>query len=59
VTRFKASETTPAEDQCTATCLAKFLKMGERLSVRFQEHQMLNAEAAGAPIGLTAVDGKR
>uniref|UniRef100_A0A914DLK2 Mitochondrial import inner membrane translocase subunit n=1 Tax=Acrobeloides nanus TaxID=290746 RepID=A0A914DLK2_9BILA len=35
------------EDKCTKNCLEKYLKMTQRLSLRFQEHQLLSAEAQG------------
>jgi import inner membrane translocase subunit TIM9 len=38
------------EDMCTKNCLNKFLKMTQRISTRFQEHQLLSAEAQGATI---------
>ena len=38
------------EETCSTNCLDKYLKMTQRLSLRFQEHQMLNAEAQGAPM---------
>lgn len=41
------------EESCSKNCLDKYLKMTQRLSMRFQEHQMLQAEAQGAPITAT------
>ncbi|KAH7725305.1 TIN-9.1 protein [Aphelenchoides avenae] len=38
------------EERCAKNCLEKYLKMTQRLSLRFQEHQLLNAEAQGAPL---------
>ncbi|MFH4977000.1 hypothetical protein AB6A40_003709 [Gnathostoma spinigerum] len=35
------------EEKCTANCLDKFLKMTQRLSLRFHEHQLLQGEAQG------------
>lgn len=31
-----------------------WFKAGQRLSMRFQEHQMLNMEAQGAPLAVSA-----
>ncbi|KHJ95337.1 Tim10/DDP family zinc finger [Oesophagostomum dentatum] len=36
------------EERCCLNCLDKFLKMTQRVSLRFQEHQMLSAEVQGA-----------
>ena len=38
--------------------LILFFKAGQRLSMRFQEHQMLNMEAQGAPISVSAAASK-
>jgi len=35
------------EQKCADNCLDKYLKMTQRLSLRFQEHQMINAEVQG------------
>ncbi|TKR80741.1 hypothetical protein L596_014761 [Steinernema carpocapsae] len=35
------------EEKCSSNCLDKFLKMTQRLSLRFQEHQLLQNEAQG------------
>ncbi|KAI6191804.1 DNA-directed RNA polymerase III subunit RPC3 [Aphelenchoides bicaudatus] len=41
-------EVSDKEERCAKNCLDKFLKMTQRLSMRFQEHQLVNAEAQGA-----------
>ncbi|CAD5234162.1 UNVERIFIED_CONTAM: Mitochondrial import inner membrane translocase subunit Tim9, partial [Eudyptes robustus] len=38
------------EERCAKNCLDKYLKMTQRLSMRFQEHQLLQAESQGAPV---------
>ncbi|VDD92713.1 unnamed protein product [Enterobius vermicularis] len=38
------------EEKCATNCLDKFLKMTQRLALRFQEYQMLQTEAQGAPL---------
>ncbi|PAV55753.1 hypothetical protein WR25_03813 [Diploscapter pachys] len=38
------------EERCSSNCLDKYLKMTQRVSMRFQEHQMISAEAQGAPM---------
>ncbi|KAK0404212.1 hypothetical protein QR680_017342 [Steinernema hermaphroditum] len=35
------------EEKCSTNCLDKYLKMTQRLSLRFQEHQLLQQEAQG------------
>ncbi|KJH40977.1 Tim10/DDP family zinc finger [Dictyocaulus viviparus] len=35
------------EERCSTNCLDKYLKMTQRISLRFQEHQLLSAEAQG------------
>ena len=41
---------TSKEESCSNNCLDKYLKMTQRVSLRFQEHQLLNAEVNGAPV---------
>ncbi|ETN84546.1 import inner membrane translocase subunit TIM9 domain protein [Necator americanus] len=36
------------EEKCSMNCLDKYLKMTQRVSLRFQEHQLLSAEVQGA-----------
>ncbi|RCN50101.1 Tim10/DDP family zinc finger [Ancylostoma caninum] len=36
------------EEKCSLNCLDKYLKMTQRVSLRFQEHQLLSAEVQGA-----------
>lgn len=38
------------EERCAKNCLDKFLKMTQRLSMRFQEHQLIQSEAQGASV---------
>ncbi|CAK5074842.1 unnamed protein product [Meloidogyne enterolobii] len=58
VVDFSRREVSDKEDLCTRNCMEKFLKAGQRLSMRFQEHQMLNMEAQGAPISVSAAASK-
>ncbi|CAJ0928752.1 unnamed protein product, partial [Mesorhabditis belari] len=44
------SSVSDTETRCTTNCLDKFLKMSQRLSARFAEHQMITAEANGATL---------
>ena len=44
VNDFTNRKVMPAEDTCTIHCLEKYLKMNQRISMRFQEHQMLANE---------------
>jgi hypothetical protein len=44
-----------SEDTCVTNCLEKYLKMNQRISLRFQEHQMLvneNQVVAAQNMGL-------
>uniref|UniRef100_A0A915DF35 Mitochondrial import inner membrane translocase subunit n=1 Tax=Ditylenchus dipsaci TaxID=166011 RepID=A0A915DF35_9BILA len=36
------------EERCSKNCLDKYLKMTQRVSTRFAEYQMVQAEAQGA-----------
>ncbi|KAK6045563.1 Tim10/DDP family zinc finger [Cooperia oncophora] len=38
------------EEKCSSNCLDKYLKMTQRVSLRFQEHQLLSADVQGASI---------
>ncbi|CAB3409675.1 unnamed protein product [Caenorhabditis bovis] len=49
VNEFGSRTVSDKEEKCSNNCLDKYLKMTQRLSMRFQEHQMLNAQANGAP----------
>ncbi|KAI3415992.1 hypothetical protein GPALN_005550 [Globodera pallida] len=50
---FTGREISEKEERCSKNCMDKFLKAGQRLSMRFQEHQLLNMEAQGAPVAAT------
>ncbi|CAD6194089.1 unnamed protein product [Caenorhabditis auriculariae] len=50
VNDFTSRTVSDKEEKCSSNCLDKYLKMTQRVSMRFQEHQMLNAEANGAPL---------
>lgn len=47
---FHFREVTEKEERCAKNCLDKFLKMTQRLSMRFQEHQIITAEAQGGTL---------
>uniref|UniRef100_A0A915Q773 Aminotransferase class I/classII domain-containing protein n=1 Tax=Setaria digitata TaxID=48799 RepID=A0A915Q773_9BILA len=51
ITDFTTRTVNNAEDQCCSNCLDKFLKMTQRMSLRFQEHQLIQNEAQ-EPLGL-------
>uniref|UniRef100_A0A914W1F3 Uncharacterized protein n=1 Tax=Plectus sambesii TaxID=2011161 RepID=A0A914W1F3_9BILA len=38
------------EEKCNNNCLDKFLKMSQRMGLRFQEYQLLQAESSGATL---------
>jgi import inner membrane translocase subunit TIM9 len=43
------------EDSCSMNCVEKYLKMNQRVSMRFQEHQLLvneNQAVAAQKMGL-------
>ncbi|CAP26564.1 Protein CBR-TIN-9.1 [Caenorhabditis briggsae] len=48
VNEFGSRTVNAKEESCANNCLDKFLKMTQRVSQRFQEHQILNAQANGA-----------
>ncbi|KAL3097844.1 hypothetical protein niasHS_000579 [Heterodera schachtii] len=50
---FTSRDISEKEERCSKNCMDKFLKAGQRLSMRFQEHQLLNMEAQGAPVMAT------
>uniref|UniRef100_A0A7E4VCZ5 Mitochondrial import inner membrane translocase subunit n=1 Tax=Panagrellus redivivus TaxID=6233 RepID=A0A7E4VCZ5_PANRE len=41
---FGSRTVSDKEEKCSKSCLEKFLKMNQRVSLRFQEHQMLQAQ---------------
>ncbi|KAI6244148.1 Zf-Tim10-DDP domain-containing protein [Aphelenchoides fujianensis] len=47
---FTSRNVSDKEEKCAKNCLNKFLKMTQRLSLRFQEHQLIQAEAQGATV---------
>uniref|UniRef100_A0AC35UFF9 Zf-Tim10_DDP domain-containing protein n=1 Tax=Rhabditophanes sp. KR3021 TaxID=114890 RepID=A0AC35UFF9_9BILA len=47
VTDLTSRDVTSKEDKCAQNCLQKFLKMTQRLSTRFAEHQLINAQVQG------------
>lgn len=51
VTDFTTRTVSEAEERCCSNCLDKFLKMTQRMSLRFQEHQLIQNEAQG-PTGM-------
>ncbi len=55
VNDFTNRKVLSTEDTCTINCLEKYLKMNQRISQRFQEHQALvneDQEAAARSMGL-------
>jgi import inner membrane translocase subunit TIM9 len=55
VNDFSTRKVLNAEDTCSINCLEKYLKMNQRISQRFQEHQALINEdqmAAAQSMGL-------
>ncbi|CAI5448493.1 unnamed protein product [Caenorhabditis angaria] len=50
VNEFGSRTVNEKEEKCASNCLDKYLKMTQRVSQRFQEHQMLNSQANGAPM---------
>ncbi|VDN19309.1 unnamed protein product [Gongylonema pulchrum] len=47
---FTTRTVSDSEDQCCSNCLDKFLKMTQRMSLRFQEHQLIQNEIEGSPL---------
>lgn len=43
---FTTRKVLDSESSCSLNCMEKYLKMTQRISQRFQEYQMLNAEGA-------------
>jgi len=41
ITDFTKRQVSDKEERCSKNCLEKFLKMSQRLAIRFQEHQAL------------------
>ena len=55
ITDFTTRKVMNVEDTCVTNCLEKYLKMTQRISMRFQEHQMLineNQVAAAQKMGI-------
>lgn len=49
VNDFTERHVNTSEDSCCNNCLDKFLKVAQRLAIRFQEHQLLSTEVQGLP----------
>ncbi|XP_039073699.1 mitochondrial import inner membrane translocase subunit Tim9-like [Hyaena hyaena] len=49
---FTTREVKPEETTCTEHCLQKYLKMTQRISMRFQEYHIQQNEALAAKAGL-------
>lgn len=47
VTDFSLRAVKDNESKCAQNCLDKYLKMTQRLSTRFQEHHLMQAESQG------------
>uniref|UniRef100_A0A0N4ZQS8 Mitochondrial import inner membrane translocase subunit n=1 Tax=Parastrongyloides trichosuri TaxID=131310 RepID=A0A0N4ZQS8_PARTI len=45
VTDLTSRDVSDKEDSCSKNCLDKFLRMTQRLSTRFAEHQLLNSQS--------------
>ncbi len=41
---FTSREVTERESRCATNCMDKYLKMTQRLSLRFQEHQLMQQQ---------------
>uniref|UniRef100_A0A0N5AWT9 Mitochondrial import inner membrane translocase subunit n=1 Tax=Syphacia muris TaxID=451379 RepID=A0A0N5AWT9_9BILA len=50
ITDMTTRSVSDKEEKCASNCLDKFLKMTQRLALRFQEYQLLQTEAQGAPL---------
>ncbi|KAM9786498.1 mitochondrial import inner membrane translocase subunit Tim9 isoform X2 [Syngnathus typhle] len=51
---FTSREVRPEESSCSESCLQKYLKMTQRISMRFQEYHIQQNEALAAKAGLLA-----
>ncbi|XP_046883487.1 mitochondrial import inner membrane translocase subunit Tim9 [Hypomesus transpacificus] len=51
---FTTREVKPEETTCSESCLQKYLKMTQRISMRFQEYHIQQNEALAAKAGLLA-----
>uniref|UniRef100_A0A8C5HRS9 Mitochondrial import inner membrane translocase subunit n=2 Tax=Gouania willdenowi TaxID=441366 RepID=A0A8C5HRS9_GOUWI len=49
---FTTREVREAESSCSEACLQKYLKMTQRISIRFQEYHIQQNEALAAKAGL-------
>ncbi|ESO87675.1 hypothetical protein LOTGIDRAFT_127490, partial [Lottia gigantea] len=49
ITDFTTRKVTNTEETCAFNCLEKFLKVTQRISQRFQEHQILQAGGGSVP----------
>ncbi|KPP70953.1 mitochondrial inner membrane translocase 9-like protein-like [Scleropages formosus] len=49
---FTTREVKPEEGTCSESCLQKYLKMTQRISMRFQEYHIQQNEALAAKAGL-------
>ncbi|KAI9527015.1 Mitochondrial import inner membrane translocase subunit Tim9 [Dissostichus eleginoides] len=49
---FTTREVKPEESSCSESCLQKYLKMTQRISMRFQEYHIQQNEALAAKAGL-------
>ncbi|KAF4101982.1 hypothetical protein G5714_016782 [Onychostoma macrolepis] len=49
---FTTREVKPEETTCSESCLQKYLKMTQRISMRFQEYHIQQNEALAAKAGL-------
>ncbi|XP_056282980.1 mitochondrial import inner membrane translocase subunit Tim9 [Pseudoliparis swirei] len=49
---FTGREVKPEESSCSESCLQKYLKMTQRISMRFQEYHIQQNEALAAKAGL-------
>lgn len=44
---FTSRELNNKEDKCSMNCMEKYLKLTQRLSMRFHEHQMMMTQQEG------------
>uniref|UniRef100_A0A3B4F2N5 Mitochondrial import inner membrane translocase subunit n=1 Tax=Pundamilia nyererei TaxID=303518 RepID=A0A3B4F2N5_9CICH len=49
---FTTRDVKPEESSCSESCLQKYLKMTQRISMRFQEYHIQQNEALAAKAGL-------
>ncbi|XP_064602866.1 mitochondrial import inner membrane translocase subunit Tim9-like [Liolophura sinensis] len=51
-TDFTTRKVLDSEDKCSLNCMEKYLKMTQRISLRFQEYQLQQSEGASVMPGM-------